>query len=425
MRRARLLGRPDDKQFDIAVSEGRIVKITDHVAKRGGEEIDAQGRLVMPGFFNMHSHLDTVFKVGDPRYNESGTLWEGIQIWGEIKNTLSEEEILSRVRTAARWMAAYGTLWVRTHADTTVKSLRTVRALVKARSEFQDLINIQVTSFPQDGIMTDPGNLELLEKSLELGADNVGMIPHNEWTREDGVRSIEAAFKLAKKYDKDVDGHIDETDDPSSRYLEVVATNAVRHKWNGRVAAGHVTASHSWDPAYRYRISNLVSRAGVTIVANPLINMHLQGRMDGYPKRRGVAPIGFFLSRGVNVALGHDDIMDPWYPLGVGDMLQVLFMAVHADQMMGHEELKRSISLLTYNSAKAWRNEKTYGLEEGRSANLMVANAKSVTDALRLLGPPLYVIKDGRVIAKSLSRTNSEILHKGRWERLEFFRGPA
>lgn len=415
-----MLGKPGDKLFDVAVDEGRIRKLSEHISAKGEEEIEAQGRLILPGFFNMHFHLDSVLKMGDPRYNISGTLWEGIQIWAEIKNKLTEAEILSRVERAVKWMAAYGTLWLRTHADTTTTNLNTVKALVTGRKELQDLVNIQVTSFPQDGIRTDPGNLELLEKSLELGADNVGMIPHNEWTREDGVKSIEDAFRLATKFNKDIDGHIDETDDPSSRFLEVVAANTIRQKWIGRVTAGHVTASHSWDSAYRYRISSLISKAGITIIANPLINMHLQGRLDGYPKRRGMAPIKFFLASGVNVSLGHDCIMDPWYPLGVGDMLQVLFMAVHVDQMMGQQELADSINLITYNASKAWRNTAIYGLEEGRNANFVLANAFTVLDAIRTLGPPLYVIKDGRIIAKNLSRMSSEILHNKKWETLEF-----
>ena len=422
IRSARVLGKPSDKTFDIGVAGGKIRKVSSHVAGKSAEDIDARGRLVLPGFYNMHFHLDSVLKIGDPRFNVSGTLWEGIQIWAEVKNKLSEAEILSRVERAVKWMAAYGTLWVRTHADTTTANLNTVKALVRGRKELKDLVNIQVTSFPQDGIRTDPVNLERLEKSLELGADNVGMIPHNEWTREDGVKSIEDAFRLAKKYNKDIDGHIDETDDPSSRFLEVVAANAVRNGWTGRVAAGHVTASHSWDAAYRYRISSLIARAGITIVANPLINMHLQGRLDGYPKRRGMAPIKFFLSSGVNVSLGHDCIMDPWYPLGVGDMLQCLFMAVHADQMMGQQELADSINLITYNASKAWRNTGGYGLEEGKKADFVLANAYTVIDALRTLGPPLYVVKDGRLIAKSTQRMYSEIFHGGKWERIEFIR---
>ena len=420
IRGALILGRPGDMRFDLAVENGRISKISGHIPAKGAEEIEACGRLILPGFFNMHFHLDSALKIGDPRYNASGTLSEGIQIWGEIKNKLTQSEILSRAERATKWMAAYGTLFMRTHADTTTTDLNTVKALIHAREELKDLVTIQVTSFPQDGIEVDSGNLERLERSLELGADNVGMIPHNEWTREDGVKSIHDAFSLAQKYDKDIDGHVDETDDPSSRFLEVVAADTLRQKWNGRVTAGHVTASHSWDPSYRYRIAELVSKAGITIIANPLINMNLQGRFDGYPKRRGMAPIKFFLSSGVNVSLGHDCMMDPWYPLGIGDMLQVLFMAVHVDQMMGPQELTDSINLITYNASRAWRNTSDYGLEEGRKADFVLANAFTVLDALRTLGPPLYVVKDGRIIAKNLSRTHSEIIHKKKWERIEF-----
>jgi cytosine deaminase len=360
-----------------------------------------------------------VLKMGEPRYNQSGTLWEGIQIWAEIKDRLTEDDILSRAERAVKWMAAYGTQWLRTNADCTSKGLNTVKALIKGRSRFANLMDVQVTSFPQDGIMTGPDNLEKLERSIELGADNVGIIPHNEWTREDGVASIEKAFDLAVKYGKDIDGHVDETDDPSSRYLEVVAAQAIRRKWQGRVAAGHVTASHSWDPAYRSRIAGLVAEAGVTLVPNPLINMHLQGRFDGYPKRRGMAPIKFFMASGVNVCLGHDCVMDPWYPLGVGDMLQTLFMAVHSDQMMGFQELYQSVDLITHNAAKAWRNG-DYGIGPGKRANFLVANAISPLDLVRMMGPPIYVVRDGRLIAKNNSRFNSEILWNGRWEKLEF-----
>lgn len=419
IRRARLRDRPRERLYDIGIEKGRITEISEKIVGKGSEEIDTGGNLVTPSFINMHFHLDSVLTLGRPRYNESGTLWEGIEIWGELKEKLSIEEILSRVEKAVKLMAAYGTLLVRTHADTSVRSLNTVKALIRAREMLRDIIEIQVTAFPQDGILTDPGNAELLEKAVELGADNVGMIPHNEWTREDGVRSIEIAFEIAKRYNRDVDGHIDETDDPVSRYLEVVAAKAIRYGWQGRVTAGHVTASHSWDPAYRYRISSLTRKAGITIIANPLINIHLQGRFDPYPKRRGMAPIKFFLSRGINVALGHDCIMDPWYPLGVGDMLQTLFMAVHVDQIMGVTELRQSLDLITYNGARAARIIDKYGVERGKEANLLVLNARDELDALRILGPPLYVVKGGKVIADNTSRTEQKILYRGKWERIE------
>jgi cytosine deaminase len=420
IKNARIRGRPSDRVYTIAVEGKRIAKITPENGIHGNFEIDAKGFLVVPPFFNAHFHLDSVLTLGEPRFNESGTLWEGIAIWAERKQKLTMDEMLSRVEKAVKWMAVYGTLWIRTHADTTEKTLTTVKGLVKAKELFKDLINIQVTAFPQDGILTEPENAELLEKSIELGADNVGMIPHNEHTRFDGAKSVEIAFDIAEKYNKDIDGHVDETDDPWSRNFEVVVRETFKRKYYGRVAAGHVTASHSWDPVYRNRIFGLAAKAGVSIVPNPLINIHLQGRFDNYPKRRGMAPIRIALEKGVNVALGHDCVMDPWYPLGVGDMLQVLFMAVHVDQLMGYSELKKALDLITVNGAKIWHIEREYGIEEGKNANMLILKGRDELDALRILGPPLYVIKDGALLADNTGG-ESKIFYKGKWERVELF----
>ncbi|MEB3860536.1 MAG: amidohydrolase family protein [Desulfurococcales archaeon] len=420
VRAARIRGRPEDRKYDVYIEGGRISSIRDHPSSGHGEhEIDARGRLLMPAFFNMHFHLDSVLTLGDPRFNETGTLWEGIEIWAERKRRLTVEEMLERVERAVKWMTAYGTLWLRTHADTTEKTLATVRGLIEARERFKELMWIQVTAFPQDGILTEPGNAELLEKAAEMGVDNIGMIPHNEHTVFDAAKSVEVAFDIAQKYGKDIDGHVDETDDPWSRNLEVVARETIKRGYQGRVAAGHVTASHSWDPVYRERVFELAARAGVSIVPNPLINIHLQGRFDGYPKRRGMAPIKLALSKGVNVALGHDCIMDPWYPLGVGDMLQALFMAVHVDQMMGYNELRRSLDLITVNAARIWHIEHDYGVEEGKTANLVLLKGRTELDALRLMGPPLYVIKEGRIVADNTGGA-SRVHYRGRWEELDF-----
>jgi cytosine deaminase len=414
IRQARLNG----NIVDIAVYGNRIVKIDKAIHERGIEEINANGGLVLPPFFNMHFHLDSALTLGDPRFNESGTLWEGIEIWAEKKRRLSIDEILKRAETVIKWMVAHGTLWLRTHADVTDKSLTTLKGELAAKEAFRNLINIQVTAFPQDGILTDPENKEFLEKALEMGADNVGLIPHNEWTREDGVKSIQIAFDLAQKYNRDIDGHVDETDDPLSRYLEVLAAETIRRHWENRVSAGHVTASHSWDLAYKYRITPLIRRAGITIIANPLINIHLQGRFDQGPKRRGMAPIKFFMNNGVNVALGHDCVMDPWYPLGVGNMLHVLFMAIHVDHEFLGKDLEKSISLITYNAAKAWRVLDNYGIEPNKPANLLIFRQKTVFDVIRLMERPNYVIKDGRIVAKNLYE--SEVFFNGKFESITF-----
>ncbi len=421
LRNARLRG--VEGLHDIGVRGGRIESIVKGGLRGRGEvEVDACGRLVLPAFFNMHFHLDSVLTLGNPRLNESGTLWEGIEIWGELKKSITEEDILRRVEEFIKWSVINGVLYIRTHADCTEPSLTCVKALIKAREEFKDLIDIQVTAFPQDGILTEEGNAELLRKAVELGADNVGMIPHNEHTREEGVKSVEIAFDIAEEFDRGVDGHVDETDDPCSRYLEVVAKQAIKRGWVGRVSAGHVTASHSWDPAYRFRLMPLIRRAGITIVPNPLINANLQGRFDSYPKRRGLAPIKEFLRAGVNVALGHDCVLDPWYPLGTGNMLHALFMAIHLDQLTGWDELMGSIDLITVNAAKAWVKGglKDYGVCEGCMANLLVMNAKHVLDVLRNLEPPLYVIREGRLVADNSGPGREyKVFFKGRWVRVE------
>ena len=375
------------------------------------EVIDAENHLVIPPYFNMHFHLDSVFL---PVVNRSGTLWEGIRIWREVKGKLTEEDVIKRAVTAVKLMVSQGTLWIRTHVDVTEKSLTLLKALLKVKEEVKDIAEIQITAFPQDGIFTDKGNDELLRKAIELGADNVGMIPHNEITREDGVRSVKFTFDLAKEYNKKVDGHVDETDDPNSRYLEVLAKYTLEYNYQGKVSAGHVTAMHSWDPAYRSRILEQVSKAGITVIPNPLINVSLQGRFDNYPKRRGMAPIKEMLQHGINVALGHDCIMDPWYPLGSGNMLHVLFMGIHLDQLLSPEELNNSLNLITYNGANSWPL-RDYGIDLGKRANMLITNAEDVIDLLRFMEPPLYVIKEGKVISKDSGKF---IFYHGKWEKV-------
>ncbi|ACP36647.1 Amidohydrolase 3 [Sulfolobus islandicus L.S.2.15] len=406
IRNARLL---DGRIVDIGIEDERISCLGEC---RGNDElIDAEKKLVIPPYFNMHFHLDSAFTKA---VNRSGTLWEGIRIWQDMRNRISEDEVIRNALTAVKLFVAYGTLWTRTHVDITERSFKLLRAINKVKEESKDMADIQITAFPQDGIFTEKGNDELLRKALENGVDNVGLIPHNEITREDGFRSIKFAFELAKDYNKDVDGHIDETDDPNSRYLEVLLKETIENKWEGRVTAGHATAMHSWDSAYRFRILPYVAKAGITVIPNPLINVVLQGRFDGYPKRRGMAPIKEMLNANVNVALGHDCIMDPWYPLGIGNMLQVLFMAIHLDQMTGFEELISSINLITFNGAKAWR-VKNYGIEIGNEANLLVTDADDVIDLIRFMSPPRFVIRRGKVIAKE----GKYVLFKGKWEKVK------
>lgn len=416
IRKARLRGRKGI--YDIGIEKGRISKISRSVAQKGEEEIDAADSLVLPPFIDMHFHLDSALAYGDPRFNDSGTLLEGIEIWGEKKKGITEAEIRERAARMLKLMVIHGTQVLRTNADVSEPNQRPLKALLHMKEAFKDLMDIQVTAFPQDGILTESGNAELLEKSIELGADNVGMIPHHELTREDGVKSIDFAFELAEKYGKDVDGHVDETDDEQSRFLEVVAAKAIKTHYEGRVTAGHATAMHSYSDAYAAKLYRILKRAGVTIVANPLINITLQGRFDTYPKRRGMTRVKELTQWGVNVALGHDCAMDPWYPLGKGDMMQALFMAVHVGQLTGHQELIGAFDLITENPAKALRITDWYGLAEGKRANLIVTESKSEIQALANLSPPLYVVRNGRVIV-SRARTVTELVGVNGKERID------
>ncbi len=416
IRQARL--RNKEGLFDIKIEDGIIHTIAPKVGSRADREIEAEGRMVLPSFIDMHFHLDSALTLGDPRFNESGTLLEGIEIWGERKQKLTTQEIRERAGRTLKMMAAHGTTVLRTHADVTDPKLTTLKGLLEAKKEFEDIMDIQITAFPQDGILTDRGNRELLEKAVELGADNVGMIPHHEFTREDGVESINIAFDLAKKYGKDVDGHVDETDDEQSRFLEVVAAKTIREGYEGRVTSGHATAMHSYNDAYASKLYRILRRARVTVVANPLINIHLQGRFDTYPKRRGMARVKELIENGVNVALGHDCVMDPWYPLGKGDMLQVLFMGVHVGQLMGYNELKNSFDLITTNAAKALRIEPDYGTESGRRANLVVMDSTNELEALAKLAPPLYVVKNGKVIVER-DKVETKVTHNSREESVD------
>ncbi|MEM3638196.1 MAG: cytosine deaminase [Conexivisphaerales archaeon] len=387
-------------KFDVLVDGSKIESVKRQIKAEADRIVKADGRLLLPSFTDMHFHLDSVLTQGMYGYNLSGTLLEGIELWNKAKKRLTVDDIIARAERALKMIVSCGTTRLRTHADVSDPDLKTMKALLKVKEKYKGVIDIQITAFPQNGILTDPRNAKLLERAVEMGADNVGIIPHYEYTREDGIRSIDFAFELAKRYKKDIDGHVDETDDENSRFMEVLAAKTIRERFQGRVAAGHVTAMHGYNGSYMQKLLLLLKRSNITIVSNPLVNVHLQGRFDGYPRRRGIARIKELLQSGVNVALGHDCIMDPWYPLGKGDMLQVLFMAVHLEQLTGIEEIKRSFDMITVNPAKALRIEKSYGIEPGKMADLVLLDARDEVEALSKLLPPLAVIKNGKVVAE-------------------------
>lgn len=397
IRHARLHRRPD--LVDIAVQDGQFARIAPAIADSATREIDAGGHLVSPPFIDAHVHLDAVLTVGQPRYNSTGTLLEGIQIWSERKPSLTREDVKRRVLEEIRWEVAQGTLHIRSHVDVCDPQLTALRALLEVREEVRDLCDLQLVAFPQDGILSFPNGRELMRQAMELGCDLVGGIPHYEWTRDMGVEDVHYAFALAKEFNRDIDCHVDETDDPHSRFTEVMAADTLHQGWQGRVTASHCTAMHSYDNAYAFKLLRLLARAQVSVVANPFDNVVLQGRFDTYPKRRGIARVKELLASGVNVALGHDSIMDPWFPLGRGDMLAAAQLALFLCHMSGFEEINDVLDLITTNAAKALRITGRYGIEEGKPADFLVLDAPSAFEALRLLPARLHVFKQGREVA--------------------------
>jgi len=385
---------------DIAVEHGRFARIASELSLDSAHrEIDAAGRLVMPPFVDAHVHLDAVLTVGQPRYNTTGTLLEGIQIWSERKSSLTREDVKKRALEEIRWEVAQGTLHIRSHVDVCDPNLTALRALMEVREEVRDICDLQLVAFPQDGILSFPHGRELMRQAMELGCDLVGGIPHYEWTRDMGVEDVHYAFALAREFNRDIDCHCDETDDPLSRFTEVMAADTIEQSWQGRVTASHCTAMHSYDNAYAFKLIRLLSRAQVNVVANPFDNVVLQGRFDTYPKRRGITRVKELLADGVNVALGHDSIMDPWFPLGKGDMLAAAQLALYLCHMSGYEEINDVLDLITINAARVLRIQDNYGIEEEKPANFLVLDAPSAFEALRLVPARLYVFKGGREVA--------------------------
>ncbi len=392
----------------IAVQDGRFARISSEIppGSSATREIDAGGRLVIPPFIDAHVHLDAVLTVGQPRYNTSGTLLEGIQIWSERKPSLTREDVKKRALEEIRWEVAQGTLHIRSHVDVCDPSLTALRALIEVRAEVRDICNLQLVAFPQDGIFSFPDGRELMRQAMELGCDLVGGIPHYEWTRDMGVEDVHYAFALAKEFDRNIDCHCDETDDPHSRFTEVMAADTMQQGWQGRVTASHCTAMHSYDNAYAFKLIRLLARAQVNVIANPFDNVVLQGRFDTYPRRRGITRVKELLAAGVNVALGHDSIMDPWFPLGKGDMLAAAQLALFLCHMSGYEEISDVLDLVTTNAAKALRLQDSYGIEEGKPADFLVLDAPSAFEALRLVPVRLHVFKNGREVAYTAPATS-------------------
>jgi cytosine deaminase len=388
---------------DIAIKDGRIVEVRSAIEAEPVREIEAGNRLVSPPFVDTHFHMDATLSLGIPRLNESGTLLEGIALWGELKPLLTIEAVVERALRYCDLAVAQGLLAIRTHVDVCDNRLTGVEALLDVREKVKPYLDLQLVAFPQDGYHRAPGAAENLKRALDMGVDVVGGIPHFERTMQDGAASVRALCEIAAERGLRVDMHCDETDDPLSRHIETLAYETQRLSLQGRVVGSHLTSMHSMDNYYVSKLLPLIAEAGIHAVPNPLINIVIQGRHDTYPKRRGLTRVSEMRAHGINVAFGQDCVMDPWYSLGNADMLEVAHMGLHVDQLTSREAMRFCFDAVTTNPARAMGLE-GYGLEPGCHADLVVLQAEDPIEAIRLKATRLFVIRRGKVIAETPAR---------------------
>ena len=409
---------PDGRRsIDIGIQGGKIVAVERNLQAQAQEEIDATGRLVSPPFVDPHFHMDATLSLGLPRMNVSGTLLEGITLWGELRPIVTKEELVDRALRYCDLAVTQGLLFIRSHVDTSDPRLVTVEAMIEVREKVAPYIDLQLVAFPQDGYYRSPGAIDALNRALDMGVDIVGGIPHFERTMGEGTASVEALCRIAADRGLPIDMHCDETDDPLSRHIETLAAETIRFGLQGRVAGSHLTSMHSMDNYYVSKLIPLMAEAEINVIPNPLINIMLQGRHDTYPKRRGMTRVRELMDAGLNVSFGHDCVMDPWYSMGSGDMLEVGHMAIHVAQMAGIDDKKRIFDALTVNSAKTM-GLAGYGLEKGCNADLVILQASDTLEALRLKPNRLAVIRRGKVIARSAPRIG-ELFLGGRPARID------
>ncbi len=393
--------------MQIGCKDGKILEVAVNIPSKSKEIIDADGYFVTPPFIDSHLHLDTPLSMGMPRLNQSGTLLEGIKIWGELKPELTRKTIKARAKKLLLWSIAKGNLVIRSHVDTTDPSLMAVDALIELRREMKEFIDIQLVAFPQDGILRSKNSMELLTCALDKGVDVVGGIPHFERTMTDGQKSIRLLCELAEKRGLMVDMHCDESDDPFSRHIEHLTFETQRLGLHGRVAGSHLTSMHTMDNYYVSKLLPLMAEAKINCICNPLVNMNLQGRHDTYPKRRGLMRVPELIGAGINVSLGHDDVMDHWYPMGSHDMLEVVHMGAHALHMTGPGQQEALFDGITTNGAKTL-NLENYGLEPGCNADMVILQASSKQECIRLRPARLFVIRKGKRISR-MAKTNATV----------------
>ncbi|MBT5000316.1 MAG: amidohydrolase family protein [Tateyamaria sp.] len=391
---------PDGRITDIGIKGSKIIAMDQLGSAEAEQVIEASGNLISPPFVDPHFHMDATLSYGLPRINASGTLLEGIGLWGELKQVMTQDEVVQRALTYCDWAASMGLLAIRSHVDTCDDRLLGVEALLEVRNKVKDYIDLQLVAFPQDGFYRDPTARENTIRALDMGVDVVGGIPHFERTMVDGTASVTELCEIAAKRGLQVDMHCDETDDPLSRHIETLAYETQRLDLQNRVAGSHLTSMHSMDNYYVSKLLPLIAEAEINVIPNPLINIVLQGRHDTFPKRRGLTRVKEMLAHGINIGWGQDCVLDPWYSLGTADMLDVAFMGLHVAQMTSPSEMQTCFDMVTTNNAKTM-GLTDYGLHVGAKASLVVLDAGSAIEAIRLRAARLQVVANGKIISQT------------------------
>ncbi|WP_425049467.1 amidohydrolase family protein [Psychromarinibacter sp. S121] len=412
---------PDGRMADIAVSGDRIAEVAPKIDAEAREVIDATGDLVAPPFVDPHFHMDATLSYGLPRVNASGTLLEGISLWGELRDLATVDEMVERALRYCDWAVSMGLLAVRSHVDTTPDHLNTVTAMLEVREKVKPYLDLQLVAFPQDGLYRAPTGRDNVIRALDMGVDVVGGIPHFERTMQDGAASVRDLCEIAAERGLPIDLHCDETDDPHSRHVETLAYEVQRLGLGGRATGSHLTSMHSMDNYYVSKLLPLIAEAGVAAIPNPLINIVLQGRHDTFPKRRGLTRVKEMQALGIDVGWGQDCVLDPWYSLGTADMLDVAFMGLHVAQMTHPDEMARCFTMVTETNAKIIGLD-GYGLAKGCTASLVVLDAADPTEAVRLRPSRLAVVSKGKVVSRS-ARGDGSLTIPGRPEAVRRRRG--
>ena len=395
---------PDGKKADIAVAGNRIVAVEDNIHALAKDVVDCTGCLVSPPFVDPHFHMDATLSQGIPRVNRSGTLLEGIALWGELKPLLTYDAVKERALDYCDWAVSMGLLAIRSHVDICDDRLLAVHALKDVQKEVSPYLQLQLVAFPQDGLYRSPNARENLLRALDLGVEVVGGIPHFERTMAEGSHSVTDLCEIAAVRGLPVDMHCDETDDPNSRHVEQLAFETQRLGMQGRVAGSHLTSMHSMDNYYVSKLLPLIAEAQLSVISNPLINIVIQGRHDTYPKRRGLTRVSEMLGYGIRVGWGQDCVLDPWYSLGAAEMLDVAFMGIHVAQMTSQADMNRCFDMVTHENARIMELE-GYGLDAGKNASFVVLDAGDPVEAIRLRSNRLLVVSNGKIVARRAKNT--------------------